>query len=955
MAFTNPEDFAVTRMMKQMQRLQTDVMKLQTLPPASGSASAGTGASIYFNVVYYGADPSGVSECSEEIQNAIDAAGDSDGGTVYFPYGTYKIDTTLVFPTVASQFYQKRISLLGENPQTTLEWTGEAGTMIDMGYAAEQTKIENLKFKKSGEQTVTGIYAGFEAFGANPPTGAGNHRFINLWFQNITRGVDGGSVEGDKGLTGALFEGCIWTNNGGNNTGVEIYDSNSDFVRCYFATLNVAVQFTSQAYKQQRPGTAFWGCGFVDNDYDIWVQIGNEGEVDEEDYVRVNAISFTSCWFEQTTYSILAGDAGSVDGEWHQLYPINFNSCVLDGNSSATTIIQLSKMAKGHVNLKNCVFCDQATWASIVDNSDDDGTWSGENCTTYDRNTDVIGYLDDTGPFVGDVPTDLSDLTFVPSVPADWDAGDPGNADDAVDELAERVKDLEEAGGLNAMLQDIADLTDPGGDRLLFWDDSGDGGAGLITWLSFADEVIITGTTLSINHDACTNFEANEHIDWTADQGIVNIHSNNCPWAQAQHQILDNLGDLVDDPGADRYIMWDDSEGEFVWTASTGGGVTDAADLTYSPAVNTDWDSNADPGNADDALDQLAERVDDLENAGSGSGHTDEEIEDLVGAMVSGNTETGIAVTYQDGDGTLDFTVNRMLHVDDYASVQAAITAAADNGILYFPAGTWDITSTLTIPSGKSIHMIGERNGTILRWNSASNGNILSITASSGKNIIDGFTFSKNTGATVTGINAGNISQWSRNRITNCLFSSLYSGIDGGSSNYRYFDSEISNCIFYNCNAGYISSGSGVNIIGCSFNSCYYGIYMTTGNTNNKASNFVYGCVFTGNSYDIFVAASTRKNSFTNCWFEDSTYGILTSNSSGSLDQGFSFHGCLFKTNYSTGIINLNTNSTGALMINGCTIAGSYDDINYNASNIDYHQSALWNTNGTTYADSSWS
>ena len=37
---------------------------------------------------------------------------------------------------------------------------------------------------------------------------------------------------------------------------------------------------------------------------------------------------------------------------------------------------------------------------------------------------------------------------------------------------------------------------------------------------------------------------------------------------------------------------------------------------------------------------------------------TDEQIEDIVGGMVSGNTETGISVTYQDSDGTLDFVVD---------------------------------------------------------------------------------------------------------------------------------------------------------------------------------------------------------------------------------------------------------------------------------------------------------
>ena len=36
---------------------------------------------------------------------------------------------------------------------------------------------------------------------------------------------------------------------------------------------------------------------------------------------------------------------------------------------------------------------------------------------------------------------------------------------------------------------------------------------------------------------------------------------------------------------------------------------------------------------------------------------TQEQVEDFVGGMVSGNTETGITVTYQDSDGTLDFVV----------------------------------------------------------------------------------------------------------------------------------------------------------------------------------------------------------------------------------------------------------------------------------------------------------
>ena len=37
-----------------------------------------------------------------------------------------------------------------------------------------------------------------------------------------------------------------------------------------------------------------------------------------------------------------------------------------------------------------------------------------------------------------------------------------------------------------------------------------------------------------------------------------------------------------------------------------------------------------------------------------------EVVEDTVGAMFSGNTESGITATYQDGDGTIDLTVGTL-------------------------------------------------------------------------------------------------------------------------------------------------------------------------------------------------------------------------------------------------------------------------------------------------------
>jgi uncharacterized protein YjgD (DUF1641 family) len=46
-----------------------------------------------------------------------------------------------------------------------------------------------------------------------------------------------------------------------------------------------------------------------------------------------------------------------------------------------------------------------------------------------------------------------------------------------------------------------------------------------------------------------------------------------------------------------------------------------------------------------------------ISSTGTGTELSDEEVQDIVGGMVSGNTQTGITVTYQDVNGTLDFSV----------------------------------------------------------------------------------------------------------------------------------------------------------------------------------------------------------------------------------------------------------------------------------------------------------
>jgi len=71
---------------------------------------------------------------------------------------------------------------------------------------------------------------------------------------------------------------------------------------------------------------------------------------------------------------------------------------------------------------------------------------------------------------------------------------------------------------------------------------------------------------------------------------------------------------------------------------------------------------------------------------------SNEQVQDIVGGMVTGNTESGITVTYQDGDGTLDFTVGT-LNQDtsgNAATATALETAREISGVAF--DGTGDIT-----------------------------------------------------------------------------------------------------------------------------------------------------------------------------------------------------------------------------------------------------------------------
>ena len=168
----------------------------------------------------------------------------------------------------------------------------------------------------------------------------------------------------------------------------------------------------------------------------------------------------------------------------------------------------------------------------------------------------------------------------------------------------------------------------------------------------------------------------------------------------------------------------------------TGGDTDGLAEFTNSDTVLMPVHSSDPSGSTEGEL--IYNSSDDKLKIYDGSawqvvGNTTEQIQDIIGAMVSGNTETNVTVTYQDSDGTLDFAVSAtdstaIVDADSDTKIQVEESSDEDK-IRYDVAGTEVATqdvggmafttnsgtvrhnqtqaATYTIPSGEGQIMAG--------------------------------------------------------------------------------------------------------------------------------------------------------------------------------------------------------------------------------------------------------
>ena len=106
---------------------------------------------------------------------------------------------------------------------------------------------------------------------------------------------------------------------------------------------------------------------------------------------------------------------------------------------------------------------------------------------------------------------------------------------------------------------------------------------------------------------------------------------------------------------------------------------------------------------------------------------TNEQVQDIVGAMVTGNTETLISVTYQDGDGTIDFVVdNDLANYSNVTSgfqnatqVNSLIDTRVDKAFvegLTIDINEAQITDLQTYATASNVMTFTNKSGNISQW-----------------------------------------------------------------------------------------------------------------------------------------------------------------------------------------------------------------------------------------------
>jgi len=179
------------------------------------------------NVLRYGADPTGLSDSTSAIQDAIDAVAEAtalnsgvpaytwiteiEGGIVYFPRGWYRIDSSLTLGN--------RVSLVGENFTSAGIVAGSGytdSTMIsgvDGSLPIFDSRIQDLRIHANNDASITSVIS-TQAW----QEGCGLYRVAVAGYQGegiLIEDVSGGAAR-------IVIDDCWFTGFSGNNAAIHV-------------------------------------------------------------------------------------------------------------------------------------------------------------------------------------------------------------------------------------------------------------------------------------------------------------------------------------------------------------------------------------------------------------------------------------------------------------------------------------------------------------------------------------------------------------------------------------------------------------------------------------------------------------------------------------------------------------------------------------------------------------
>jgi len=199
-------------------------------------------------------------------------------------------------------------------------------------------------------------------------------------------------------------------------------------------------------------------------------------------------------------------------------------------------------------------------------------------------------------------------------------------------------------------------------------------GSGNLTWASLTagSGIGISGTTISVADDSVT--EAMLDIHNAPTEGyILKYTSNGLEWGAAGAGGENNQNAFSNVAVSGQTTVAADSATDTV-TFAAGSNVTITTNATSDTVTIAATDTNTQLSteqvqdivgamvssntetNISVTYDDTNGKLD-FASTNTNTQLSSEQVQDIVGAMLTGNTESGITVAYQDGDGTIDFTV----------------------------------------------------------------------------------------------------------------------------------------------------------------------------------------------------------------------------------------------------------------------------------------------------------